>query len=150
MPQKYYMEKIIMKVKVIKPAFYNLEYLTVGRIIELKEKNLPSWAEPIKKAKKDETENEPEKNEKPEQTEPEAPAETSDIIPDSNNKPATDETEEKPEQTEPEAEMYLELLLNEAMNKNIFIQDTDKKSVSEQIKELEELLGVNKGETKCV
>ena len=33
-----------MKVKVIKDAFYELEYIKAGRVIEFKGKELPTWA----------------------------------------------------------------------------------------------------------
>lgn len=132
-----------MKVKVIKPAFYNLEYLKIGAIIDYKEKALPSWAEPLKKENK--KQQEPIHNEiiTPEETK--APESDIGDTPDKNNKEGNEN-----EKINPEAEMYLELLLNEAISKDIILQDTDKKSVPEQIKELEELLGIDKDKIKCV
>lgn len=142
-----------MKIKVIKPAFYQLEYLKVGRIIDIKEKELPSWAEPLKKENKKQAEsaqNKPTENTNiKEDNEPTTPTE-----PDEQTENSGQQEEQTEQQSldipNPEADMYLELLLNEAIAKDIVIQDADKKSVPEQIKELEELLGIDKDKVKCV
>ena len=52
--------------------------------------------------------------------------------------------DDEQEKSEEEKKEYLETLLNEAFEKEIFLEDSDKKTVEEQIAELEKLL--NKGE----
>lgn len=118
-----------MKVKVIKDCYYDNEYIKAGRIIDLKEKKLPSWAtlaDGIATAKN--------KNK------------TTGIEPCANNirKPEQNtenqQTANSPVQQPLQTEQYLDLLINEAMEQNIYLDDADKKSVSEQIAELEKLL----------
>lgn len=129
-----------MKVKVIKEAYYNDEFLKVGRIIDFKGKadKLPSWAtlpDGIE-LKKDTDENKLDAN-KNENNTPETV---------NNQQVQTEENNEQKEQAaendaSPEAIAYLELLKNEGIDKDILIEDADKKTVNEQIKELEIALG---------
>ena len=178
-----------MKVKVIKNAYYNDEYLKVGRIIDYKCKKgeqLPSWATLADgiETKKDKQQKAPDVKE-PENTpnvegeeltpasdgttpaadevnhgenapEGDGEKEEADIIVagdagtfDANGNPEQQEFE-TPEQTSLEAEAYLELLINEGIEKNILIEDADKKSVKEQIEELEKALGRKKDNKQCV
>lgn len=129
-----------MKVKVIKDCYYDNEYIKAGRIIDLKEKKLPSWATladgiATAKNKNKTTGIEPCANNirKPEQnTENQQTA----------NSPVQQplQTEQSEELSDTQKEQYLDLLINEAMEQNIYLDDADKKSVSEQIAELEKLL----------
>lgn len=129
-----------MKVKVIKDCYYDNEYIKAGRIIDLKEKKLPSWATladgiATAKNKNKITGIEPCANNirKPEQnTENQQTA----------NSPVQQplQTEQSEELSDTQKEQYLDLLINEAMEHNIYLDDADKKSVSEQIAELEQLL----------
>ena len=57
-----------MKVIVTETAFYNKKLVEEGEIIEIKEKEVPSWAKKIKEEKKPEPTKQPEPS--PEQTEP--------------------------------------------------------------------------------
>lgn len=57
-----------MKVIVTETAFYNKKLVEEGEIIEIKEKEVPSWAKKIKEEKKSEPTKQPEPS--PEQTEP--------------------------------------------------------------------------------
>ena len=129
-----------MKVKVIKDCYYDNEYIKAGRIIDLKEKKLPSWATladgiATAKNKNKTTGIEPCANNirKPEQN--------------TENQQTANSPEQQPLQTEQSEELsdtqkeqYLDLLINEAMEQNISLADADKKSVDEQIAELEKLL----------
>lgn len=129
-----------MKVKVIKDCYYDNEYIKAGRIIDLKEKKLPSWATladgiATAKNKNKTTGIEPCANNirKPEQN--------------TENQKTANSPEQQPLQTEQSEELsdtqkeqYLDLLINEAMEQNIYLDDADKKSVDEQIAELEKLL----------
>ena len=173
-----------MKVKVIKNAYYNDEYLKVGRIIDYKckkDEKLPSWATLADgiETKKDKQQKAPELKE-PEAApvvEREGEAQEAD-----GTTPAAEEVqgEEAPEADDtivagdggvfdaegevqavtaneqvipdvsPEAEAYLELLINEGIEKNILIEDADKKTVKEQIEELEKALGRKKDNKLCV
>lgn len=129
-----------MKVKVIKDCYYDNEYIKAGRIIDLKEKKLPSWATladgiATAKNKNKTTGIEPCANNirKPEQnTENQQTA----------NSPEQQslKIEQSEELSDTQKEQYLDLLINEAMEQNIYLDDADKKSVDEQIAELEKLL----------
>ena len=129
-----------MKVKVIKDCYYDNEYIKAGRIIDLKEKKLPSWATladgiATAKNKNKITGIEPCANNirKPEQnTENQQTA--------NSPKQHPLQTEQSEELSDAQKEQYLDLLINEAMEQNIYLDDADKKSVSEQIAELEQLL----------
>jgi len=107
-----------MKVKVIKDCYYNDEFIKAGRIIDLKEKKLPSWAtlaDGIENGKKQEK----------------TPEEKT---------PVKKEEETPDDGTTKDENEYLETLINAGIEKGILIEDADKKSVKEQIKELEEAL----------
>ncbi len=129
-----------MKVKVIKDCYYDNEYIKAGRIIDLKEEKLPSWATladgiATAKNKNKTTGIEPCANNirKPEQnTENQQTA----------NSPEQQslKIEQSEELSDTQKEQYLDLLINEAMEQNIYLDDADKKSVDEQIAELEKLL----------
>lgn len=137
-----------MKIRVIKNAFYNLEYLKAseGKIIDFKGDKVPSWGEKVKGDKKTENKT-PEANKTPEGNaddkndgkKDEQIKEPEDEQKDENNKTPENET-----LTEGEKAQYLELLINEAIDKNIVIEDADKKTVDEQIAELEIKLGKGK------
>ena len=177
-----------MKVKVIKNAYYNDEYLKVGRIIDYKCKKgeqLPSWATLADgiEIKKDKQQKAPEAK-APEVKEPEAapviegegeaqeadgttPAaeevqgeEEAETVQDKGDifdeyfgddeAQAVTANEQVIPDVSPEAEAYLELLINEGIEKNILIEDADKKTVKEQIDELEKALGRKKDNKLCV
>ena len=134
-----------MKVKVIKDCYYDNEYIKAGRIIDLKEKKLPSWAtlaDGIATAKNKTTGIEPCANNirKPEQnTENQQIADSQEPIANSPEQQPL-QTEQSEELSDTQKEQYLDLLINEAMEQNIYLDDADKKSVDEQIAELEKLL----------
>lgn len=140
-----------MKVKVTKAAYYNLEYLKEGRIIDFKGKKLPSWAtlldgvetkadkKPEKKEeKKVETPIEPQekKEEKPEVKEPEQKEAPEENAPEADAPVAPVE-----EKSEAELQEELDALLDESVSKGIILEDAEKKTLSEQIAELKVLLG---------
>lgn len=136
-----------MKIKVIKDCWFDGEYVKKGRIIDFKGKNLPSWATLADGISVPKKQNKQGKSTSiklslpPEQKEP-------DTVSDTAKKPVDDIeiTREDKEITKEDVtssipkEMYLELLLNEGIEKNIFIENADKKTVDEQITELENLL----------
>ena len=122
-----------MKIKVIKPAFYNLEYVKEGRILDFSGKKCPSWAQKIEDTKTKSDDSNSQQNENKQQNI---------FTQQDKNEPQANE-----QKVSPEVESYLERLLNEALDKNIYIENTDKKSVQEQIKELEKLLGYDKKES---
>ncbi len=105
------------KVLILDDAYFNDVYLKAGKIVEIDVDEIPSWAQKVenKQAKQEPETNNVQKDEQ-------------------NNKTKDDKKQEE----------YLEELLNKAFEKGIFIEDTDKKSTEEQIKELEEVL--KKGE----
>lgn len=136
-----------MKVKVIKDCYYDNEYIKAGRIIDLKEKKLPSWATladgiATAKNKNKTTGIEPCANNirKPEQnTENQQIADSQEPIANSPEQQSL-KIEQSEELSDTQKEQYLDLLINEAMEQNIYLDDADKKSVDEQIAELEKLL----------
>lgn len=168
-----------MKIKVKEPAYYNDEYLTVGRIINF-EGEIPSWAtlaDGIETKRNKQKAQEPQKQQDntPDKTEKDITPASDEVKQKEEKTPVSDETnkeidvivagdggvfnaegEEKnntaveqnvpdtPQMTSPEAEAYLELLINEGIEKNILIEDADKKTVKEQIEELEKALGRKK------
>lgn len=136
MPQKYYMErKKTMKVKVIKDCYFDKEYIKAGRIIDFSGDKLPSWATladgNIRNNKKEKTVETSTKNinnakqENPKTTDKSENA---------------DKNKKSQELTDTQKEQYLEMLINEGMENNIFIENADKKTIDEQISELENLL----------
>jgi hypothetical protein len=136
-----------MKVKVIKDCYYDNEYIKAGRIIDLKEEKLPSWATladgiATAKNKNKTTGIEPCANNirKPEQnTENQQIADSQEPIANSPEQQSL-KIEQSEELSDTQKEQYLDLLINEAMEQNIYLDDADKKSVDEQIAELEKLL----------
>lgn len=123
-----------MKIRVKDKAFYNDQIVKVGDIIDIKEKDAPSWAEPVKKSDKTK---EPEKKQENQNVQNDE-KKTETVV-------NTEGTETKePEQDAADSEVYLELLINEALEKNIFVQNSEAKTVADQIKELEIALGYKK------
>lgn len=163
--QKYYTAKEKkMKVKVIKDCYYNLEFIKAGRIIDFKGENLPSWATladgiETKKKKKEEKpldnvgQQNPDEGKAPVnpddtgegeldnvgQDETKEGGEAAPVNPDANGTEGKPEEVKAPEASPEEIE-YLDKLINEGIEKNIFIEDADKKTVKEQIAELEAAL----------
>ena len=143
-----------MKIRVTKNAWYNLEYLkgSEGKIIDYKGDKVPSWGEKIKGDKKPETKT-PEANKVPEANKtPEGNEKNENSFNNAaevkkaetqNQNTQTKEAENNQTQglNDAEKKQYLELLINEAIEKNILIEDADKKTVDEQILELENKLG---------
>lgn len=158
-----------MKVKVIKDAFYDLEYIKAGTIIEYKGKGkkLPSWATladgietkkgsknddakveevPCVDAEKVEETAEVKADEIPTEQEELFGKETAAQIDEKVKEEIAAETQAeadddaKVEEVSPEAQEYLERLINEGIEKGILIEDADKKTVKEQIEELEKAL----------
>ena len=136
-----------MKVLVIKDCWYDMEYIKAGRTIDFKGDKLPSWA-----TLADGVQTKKDKKVKPaEQIKTTDVTDTTDITDVTGETGVTNETdatdvvpeEVKAEMTDIEKEEYLELLINEGIDKNIFIEDSDKKTVDEQINELEKLLKGN-------
>lgn len=149
-----------MKVKVTERAFYNLEYLKEGQIIDFKGKELPSWATLADgiETQKGSSNKTNKKQSAPEEDMQETSRETN-----KNNDKVQNETntEAESENTENETDLssaheksvpkgstlsdiekqeYLDLLINEGIEKEIFVEDADKKTVDEQIVELETAL----------
>lgn len=159
----------IMKVKVIKDAFYDLEYIKAGRVIEFKGKELPTWATladgietkkgnkkadakveevPCVDAEKVEETAEVKTDEIPTEQEElfgkETAAQIDEKIKEEIAAEATAEENNAPD-VSPEAQEYLERLINEGIEKGILIEDADKKTVKEQIEELEKALNKKEG-----
>ena len=141
-----------MKVKAIAEGYYNDEIIKKGRVFNIKGDKLPSWctlASGIETRKPEEQIEEPqtpavpsvEGNEGPEVKEPEGVNEGA--------KEETNEGEAAPEENapevadeaSPEALSYLNRLIDEGIEKGVLIEDTDKKSIKQQIDELEKRLG---------
>ena len=99
-----------MKVKVIARAYYNDSIVNIGDIIDFEGKNMPSWATLL-----------------------------DGIESDKGRKNKKEEVKKNPE-TPIERVEYLNELISEGIEKNILIENSDKKTVEEQIKELEEAL----------
>lgn len=163
--QKYYTAKEKkMKVKVIKDCYYNLEFIKAGRIIDFKGENLPSWAtladgiETKKERKKEKPldnvgQQNPDEGKTPVnpddagegkldnvgQDETKEGGEAAPVNPDVNNAEGKPEEVKAPEASPEEIE-YLDKLINEGIEKGILIEDADKKTVKEQIAELEAAL----------
>lgn len=153
-----------MKVQILEPAYFNNAYLKKGEIVDLNIDECPSWAEVIgkkpkaKEAKDDEAKKQELvalRKELYELTGKEVTEEFTkeqlieEIEKAKKNKKGqgkddSDNADEaKKENTifgEEEQKEKLDKLLNEAIEKGILIEDADKKSIEEQIKELEELL----------
>ena len=105
-----------MRVKILQDAYFNDEYLKKNRIVELNIKECPRWAECLDgKMKVAKEAKAPEKKE-----------------------------ENKTIFGDEEKQAKLNKLLDEAIDKGIIIDDVDKKTVDEQIAELEKL--IKKGE----
>jgi len=144
-----------MKVRVLENAWYDLKYLKAGDIIDYKcekGKNLPSWAtladgietkKGNKKADKD-IKDVPSIDAKELDNVGQKDADTNEtpVKPDENKNDGLDNVgQDAPEdKTEIEKAEYLDELINEGIEKGILIEDADKKSVDEQIAELEKAL----------
>lgn len=159
-PKSYMAKEKKMKVKVIKDCYYNLEFIKAGRIIDFKGKSLPSWATladgiETKRNKKEaapldnvgqdnpddvKTPVNPDEDKKPEldnvgQDDKKEEGEAAPVNPEEQEK-----AEEKAPEASPEELEYLDKLINEGIEKGILIEDADKKTVKEQIAELEAAL----------
>lgn len=148
-----------MKVRAIKKGYYERRIIKIGEVFECKDKQLPSWVEQIKKEKKQE-DKKPETKQTPDGNgEKHDDGQNPEQVkkPDEIKIPEGEQNQGEGEQNASEGEQladnilnevekaqYLELLLNEAIEKNILIEDADKKSVDEQIAELEAKLGKGK------
>ena len=143
-----------MKVKAIAEGYYNDELIKKGRVFNIKGDNVPSWctlANGIETRNKNEDVSEPQTpavptNEEgnapaaPEAKEPEvvnAPEEPQENTPEEN----APEVNTPDDETSPEAVSYLNRLIDEGIEKGVLIEDTDKKSIKQQIDELEKRLG---------
>ena len=104
-----------MKVKILQDAYFNDEYLKKNRIVELNIKECPIWAECLDSK-----------------------------IKVAGSPKAPEKKEEKTIFGDEEKQAKLNKLLDEAIDKDIIIEDADKKTIDEQIAELEKLL--KKGE----
>ncbi len=152
-----------MKVKAIAEGYYNDELIKKGRVFNIKGDKLPKWctlANGIETRNKDEDVSEPqtpavpsiEGNEGPEVKEPEVVNEVategegtvSELENVQTDAPEVQPEENAPEvidEASPEAVSYLNRLIDEGVEKGVLIEDTDKKSIKEQIAELEKRLG---------
>lgn len=105
-----------MKVKVIKKCFYNCKLNKVGDVIDINEKELPSWAEPISQSSQ--------------------PSESNEAILIAQ---AENRLEELSKLSDDELKEQLDNLLNEAIDKGIMI-DFENKSDIQLIIELTDML----------
>lgn len=136
-----------MKIKVIKDAYYNLEFIkgSEGRIIDYEGDKVPSWGVKIKEKKtenKTPKTNEAQKGNDDKQNDGNKAPEVK--TPDEQNSPDDEQKKDNDVLNEIEKQQYLDLLINEAMDNDIVIEDADKKSIDEQIAELETKLGKGK------
>jgi len=136
-----------MKVKAIKKGYYDNKIRKVGEIFECKEKKIPTWTtladgiENGKSSKGSKTPQAPQKQNTPQKVEtPQNPQGTAENKNDGNKEVVNQENQPQI-LNDDEKKQYLELLINEAIDKNILIEDADKKTVDEQILELEGKLG---------
>lgn len=116
-------------VKVIKTAYYNNSLVFPNEIIEFKGGKFPSWAELIQGEIK---------NDAPDDT---------------NNVQNENKTDDKKKDENKEVQLtfenqdrveYLNKLIDESIEKGILIENSENKTVEEQIKELEALLNKEK------
>lgn len=150
-----------MKVKAIAEGYYNDEIIKKGRVFNIKGDNVPKWctlANGIETRKPEEPIEEPQTPAVPTNDEGNAPAAPE--VKEDDNKPAEEDSSEAVEQGEeaspsdintnapevadeasPEAVSYLNRLIDEGIEKGVLIEDTDKKSIKQQIDELEKRLG---------
>lgn len=120
-------------VKVIKTAYYDNRLVYPNEIIEFKGGKLPSWAELIHGEKKDEIKND-------------APDDTDNV---QNGNKTDDEKKDENKEVQLTFENqdrveYLNKLIDESIEKGILIDNSENKTVEEQIKELEALLNKEK------
>lgn len=143
-----------MKVKAIAEGYYNDELIKKGRVFNIKGDNVPSWctlANGIETRKPEEKIEEPQTPAVPTNEEGNAPAapeaKEPEVVNEGENTPEIQPEENAPEvntpddETSPEAVSYLNRLIDEGIEKGVLIEDTDKKSIKQQIDELEKRLG---------
>lgn len=151
-----------MKVKAIAEGYYNDEIIKKGRVFNIKGDNIPSWctlANGIETRNKNDDVSEPQTPAVPADTviNPEtSQEETNELSGNSGElneieeaKEGVNEGEAAPEENapevadeaSPEALSYLNRLIDEGIEKGVLIEDTDKKSIKQQIDELEKRLG---------
>ena len=146
-----------MKVKAIAEGYYNDEIIKKGRIFNIKGDKVPSWCtlvNGIESRKPEEDVQEPQTPAVPANDEGNAPAapEVENAGPEAKEPEETPEEVKEPEETpveenapedeaSPEAVSYLNRLIDEGIEKGVLIEDTDKKSIKQQIDELEKRLG---------
>ena len=125
-----------MKVKVTARAYYKDSIVNIGEVINYKGKKLPSWATLVDGIESGKTDKE--KDSVKDSSDISLPQNDGDEVIEGDSKVITESPEAPIERVE-----YLNQLICEGIDKNILIEDSDKKTVEEQIKELEEAL--NKG-----
>lgn len=102
-----------MKIKVKKEAYFNQRLVKIGEILDFKGKKLPSWA---------------------------TLADGIETKKANKEKVAKQENKDDVQLNDEQKQQYLEMLLNDAIEKDILIDNSEKKTIDEQIKELEEKL----------
>lgn len=159
-----------VKVKVTARAWYKNTYLKEGQIIDFNGDKMPSWATLADGIEVKSKKQEQKKESNPVNTETlnnenteengtgveldNTPEETEVVVAGDGGVHVVSNEENQEENNSvnsgdvsAEALEYLERLINEGIEKDILIEDADKKTVQEQIKELEEKLG--KGKNPC-
>jgi len=140
-----------MKVKAIAEGYYNDEIIKKGRIFNIKGDKVPSWCtlvNGIESRKPDEDVQEPQTPSVPTNAEGDAPA-APEVVnegeevkePEGPQENTPEENAPKDEEVSPEVISYLNRLIDEGIEKGVLIEDTDKKSIKQQIDELEKRLG---------
>lgn len=116
-------------VKVIKTAYYNNSLVFPNEIIEFKGGKLPSWAELIQGEIKNDAPDDTDNVQNGNKTDDEKKDENKEVQ-------LTFENQDRVE--------YLNKLIDESIEKGILIDNSENKTVEEQIKELEALLNKEK------
>lgn len=144
-----------IKVIAIQRAFFNGEIIKPGRILNIKGDQIPSWAKKVTQGKGEETKT------------PQAPpakkdAEQQTLIPPGQNETPANPDEGKNEnenipaglennldlsgKTDEELNVILDELITKGLEANVYLENTEGKSVIEQIQEL--TAAIKKAETK--
>lgn len=139
----------MIKIIAIEKAFYNGNIIKVGEIIEITDdKKVPEWAKILGQTK--DVQNEAVvtqgtliPNEQTNQGETEENVETDEV--EETQTETEDVQDELVGKTDEELEQILDELLTKALDKNIYIEDADKKTVIEQINELNSKLAEVEG-----
>jgi len=118
-----------IKIMAKQRAYFNGAIIKPGTIINFKGDTVPSWAKAVSKQNKPET-----KQDNTAETKPENAAEQQTLIPEENGE---EENTDLPNKTEEELNKILDDLITKALDIGVYLDNTEGKSVTEQITELQ-------------